>query len=180
MKIPLAALCGLLLPLLACSQGAPNQGSLCAGEAAPAELVPVAWPAGLYLPRPGVEHHADVLSVDEDGKAELLITGMDDEGAGHPRAITVVAPCAAWAGPGALLRPGGIVWAWPEGGPARVGTFAGKTSKGLIRVSVFAPPVEALTLPERPAPPAYPAWVLDPSSPSSSAMLAWSKACRLP
>lgn len=173
-----------LLALAACSQGAPQSVELCPGEASPAELVPVAWPRALYFPRAGVEHHADVLSVDAAGGAELLITGLDDSPApGHPTAITVVAPCLAWAGPAAMLRPGGLAWAFPSVAPAeaRAGIFDQAVGSKL-RVAVRGPAgVVPLELPELAKPTTYPAWVIDPSLPlAGDAVAAWASACRAP
>jgi hypothetical protein len=174
-----------LFALTACSQGAPQSAELCPAPAQPAELVPVSWPQAVYWPRPGVEHHADVLSVASDGAAELLITGLDDtEGPGHPTAITVVAPCLAWAGKRALRRPGDMAWAFPSVAPAdaRAGVLA-ESVGDMLRVAVRgAKGVAVLKLPELHKPEkGYPLYVLDPSLPlAGDAPAAWASACRAP
>jgi hypothetical protein len=171
------------LTLLACSSPAANPGILCAGEGGAPGFGHVAWPRALILAEQGGEVGADVISVGEDGTAQLMISGYADApGAGHPDAALVSVPCLAWAGAGALRRPGGVVWAFPTTSPstARVGIFAGAVG-ALVRVAVSDEgSVDALELPEVTAP-SSPSWIFDPSTPLiGDASAAWASACRAP
>lgn len=179
----------LLLMLVACSQGAPQNGERCSGDGGggaapdPASVGQVSWPGALYLPSKGVAWPGVVLGVDGDGKAELLLVGLADAPApGHPTSITVSGvPCLAWAGPAALERPQWAAWVFPEVDPAmaRPGVLLGTTVAGLLRVVVGGGGGKGFELPRMPEPPKYPVWVIDPSTPLvGDSAAAWAKACR--
>ena len=188
------AILGLRLAagLLACDDASPaQQGHVCgdgggsvlvpsssssgpvadAGPDAPAleVLDPPVWPRALVVDSIGRLFQAGIVGINDDGRADLFVTGTRGDPVVPSAETWHAIPCAPITTPGAVVLSTGAALAFLSADPsaARAGILGNKMAGGEVRIVL--PPVdldngqaEILILAERLLPPVGPAWILNP------------------